>query len=150
MLKQEIIDAIWRDSRFAAAVNAHHAKYPEDPLPIPFLDPEPQLTLPYSHDHPWHVQIHRDAFSYGEVGPRADSRVVVDLRWFGKQEIKESNCVDFGKLIQAKDGSWKPGVTDIYGMPQPTVSYFNAIVHHEFSHLSSVVLRPEVPPGRHR
>ncbi|KAH0829017.1 hypothetical protein J3R83DRAFT_2471 [Lanmaoa asiatica] len=119
VLKQEIVDAIWHDSRFAEAVNKHHENYPLDPLPIPFLDPEPQITLPFSDGHPWHVQIHRDAFSYGEVGPRADSRVVVDLRWFGRQEIQESNCVDFSTLVKSKDGSWKPGVTDIYGMPQP-------------------------------
>jgi len=120
VLKQEIVDAIRTDPRFEEAVRKHHERYPQDPLPIPFLDPEPQLTLPYSTDYPWHVQIHRDAFSYGEVGPRADSRVVVDLRWFGRQEIKESNCVNFSTMVQFKDGTWKPGVTDIYGMPQPT------------------------------
>lgn len=121
VLKQEIVDSIWHDPRFKDAVEKHHKKYPNDPLPIPFPDPEPQVTLPYSNDHPWHVQIHRDAFSYGDVGPRADSRVVVDLRWFGKQDIKESNCVHFGPHPTKLE--WKPGVTDIYGMPQATVGY---------------------------
>ena len=93
-------------------ITNHHTKYPDDPLWIPFADPEPQITLPYSLSHPWHVQIHRDAFSYGEVGPRADSRVVVDLRWFGKQASNPKNCVTFSTEV-----------TDIYGMPQPTVSY---------------------------
>lgn len=83
----------------------------QDPIPIPFMDPEPQLTLRYQPANPWHVQIHRDAFSYGDVGPKADSRVVVDLRWFGKADIKATNRVIFGL----------GGVADIYGMPQPTV-----------------------------
>lgn len=75
--------------------------------------------IPYSHEFPWHCQIHRDAFSYGGVGPRADSRVVVDLRFFGKQEVKEENQVFFG----TRNGplSWVPGVTDSYGMPQASV-----------------------------
>ncbi|KAG6382091.1 hypothetical protein JVT61DRAFT_731 [Boletus reticuloceps] len=54
------------------------------------------------------TQSDSDAFNYGEVGPRADSRVVVDLRWFGGQETKKDNYVTFG------------GTTDIYGMPQAT------------------------------
>lgn len=77
--------------------------------------------IPYKHDFPWHVQIHRDAFSYGDVGPKADPRVVVDLRFFGKQDIVESNCVKFGELKAPMQ--WKAGVTDIYGMPQATVRF---------------------------
>ncbi|KAF8422789.1 pyranose 2-oxidase [Boletus edulis BED1] len=113
-LKHEYIDAIPTKDPFhdfkhsKEAILKHLAKYKSDPLPIPFSDPEPQVTLPYSRKYPWHVQIHRDAFNYGEVGPRADSRVVVDLRWFGAQESKKDNYVTFG------------GTTDIYGMPQAT------------------------------
>ncbi|KAJ7846386.1 hypothetical protein B0H14DRAFT_3867807 [Mycena olivaceomarginata] len=59
-----------------------------------------------------------NAFSYGDVGPRADPRVVVDLRFFGKQDINKNNFVDFGTPGYAE---WSAGVTDIYGMPQPTV-----------------------------
>jgi pyranose oxidase len=93
-----------------------------DPLPIPFNDPEPQVTIPYSHDYPWHTQIHRDAFNYGDVGPRADSRVVVDLRFFGKQDVCRDNMVFFGQP-PGPYTAWQAGVTDIYGMPQPTVRY---------------------------
>jgi pyranose oxidase len=119
VLKRSIIDAIWEDPAFKERVEEHHKRHPNDPLPIPFRDPEPQVMIPYKPDTPWHVQVHRDAFSYGDVGPRADPRVVVDLRFFGKQDIVESNCVEFGGLWGSK--GWEAGVTDIYGMPQATV-----------------------------
>jgi len=63
--------------------------------------------------------VHRDAFSYGDVGPRADSRVVVDLRFFGKQDVNPDNLVYFGPKHRPSS-EWVAGVTDIYGMPQPT------------------------------
>ncbi|QRW21546.1 GMC oxidoreductase [Rhizoctonia solani] len=91
----------------------HKAKFPDDPIHIPFSDPEPQVTIPYTTENPWHTQIHRDAFSYGDVGPRADPRLIVDLRFFGRQAVYESNYVTFSNKL-----------TDIYGMPQPT---FNVV-----------------------
>ncbi|KAF9230889.1 pyranose 2-oxidase [Melanogaster broomeanus] len=118
VLKREIIEYIETANEFKELVAAHRKKYPNDPLPIPFSDPEPQVMIPYSRDHPYHVQVHHDAFTYGDVGPRADARVVVDLRYFGKQDIQADNCVLFGSLAPLSD--WLPGVTDIYGMPQPT------------------------------
>ncbi|KAG8690910.1 hypothetical protein FRC11_008209 [Ceratobasidium sp. 423] len=87
----------------------HRKKYPEDPIWIPFADPEPQVTMPYTTQTPWHTQIHRDAFSYGDVGPRTDPRLVVDLRFFGRQEAQEANRITFSR-----------NHTDIYGMPQAT------------------------------
>ncbi|KAI0084963.1 putative pyranose oxidase [Irpex rosettiformis] len=116
ILNQHIVDNIgklddkpqwWKD-----AVNAHKKAHPKDPLPIPFQDPEPQVNIPVMEGFPWHAQIHRDAFSYGEAGPRADSRVVVDLRFFARQEGDSKNRLVFEK-----------GVTDVYGMPQPTFEY---------------------------
>lgn len=118
VLRKEIVDAIWKNPEFKEKVEAHHKRYPRDPLPIPFSDPEPQVMIPFTPGAPWHCQVHRDAFSYGDVGPRADSRIVVDLRWFGRQEIKKENRVHFGEKIEPF--TWFPGVTDIYGMPQAT------------------------------
>ena len=117
LLKRELVDSVPLDD---PRVIDHKAKHPLDPLPIPFNDPEPQLMIPYSHEFPWHVQVHRDAFSYGDVGPKADPRVVVDLRFFGKGEIKRENKIILGGGITPLSGEWKAGVTDIYGMPQIT------------------------------
>ncbi|KAF8601047.1 pyranose oxidase [Ceratobasidium sp. AG-I] len=86
-------------------------------LPIPLNDPEPQVTMPYSTEYPYHTQIHRDAFSYGDVGPQIDQRVVVDLRYFGKIDVRESNYVSFSDT----DRSGRVN-TDTYGMPQPTLN----------------------------
>lgn len=118
VLKRGIVDAIATDPRFAAKVEAHKKKHPDDVLPIPFHEPEPQVMIPYTSDFPWHVQVHRDAFSYGDVGPKADPRVVVDLRFFGKSDIVEENRVTFGPNPKLRE--WEAGVTDTYGMPQPT------------------------------
>jgi pyranose oxidase len=131
VLKRSIVESIRTNPKFAEAVKRHEKNHPNDPLPIPFDDPEPQVMMPFfsGTKYPWHVQVHRDAFSYGDVGPRADPRVVVDLRFFGRQEIKEENQVWFGELPSpqwpewnkyAGGVDWKAGITDIYGMPQPT------------------------------
>ncbi len=54
-----------------------------------------QAWIPVSKERPWHCQVHRDAFGYGELPPNVDSRLVVDLRWFGKVEERASNMVRF-------------------------------------------------------
>src|SRR5262249_39068544 len=76
--------------------------------------PEPQVYIPVSEHHPWHAQIHRDAFQYGEIGPNVDSRVIVDLRWFGMIDQLKTNKVTFSKKYKNE-----------YGMPQPTFHYEN-------------------------
>ena len=90
-------------------------------MPIPFNDREPQVMIPYKSDSPWHVQIHRDSFSYGEIKLKADPRIVVDLRFFGKSDICKDNKVTFQDLVD-RHGVWEPGLKDLYGMPQATVS----------------------------
>ncbi|KAG6867363.1 hypothetical protein C0993_003835 [Termitomyces sp. T159_Od127] len=117
VLHQDLVEAAGncldeKPSWWKAAVDAHRKSHSLDPLPIPFQDGEPQVTIPASHDFPWHAQIHRDAFSYGEAGPLIDSRVVVDLRFFGRQDGVESNRIIFENDV--KDG---------YGMPQPTFEF---------------------------
>ncbi|KAJ7791625.1 putative pyranose oxidase [Mycena olivaceomarginata] len=125
VLCQELVDDIDKEldkkpDWWKKAVEDHKKNHPKDPLPIPFQDGEPQVTIPVSNEkdakgtwvRPWHAQIHRDAFSYGEAGPRVDPRVVVDLRFFGMQHPVETN-----KIIFEKD------IKDAYGMPQPTFEY---------------------------
>lgn len=65
-----------------------------------------------SDGRPWHCQIHRDAFSYGQVAPNVDTRLVVDLRWFGIATPLKRNRVTFSDTIN-----------DTYGMPQATFHF---------------------------
>ena len=67
-----------------------------------------------SEGRPWHCQIHRDAFSYGGVAPNVDTRLIVDLRWFGRVNPRPENCVTF-----SEDESNR----DTFGMPQPTFHF---------------------------
>ncbi|UDD63603.1 hypothetical protein AFCA_010863 [Aspergillus flavus] len=89
-----------------------HMKRFNDPIPFPFDDLDPQVTLPLDYHHPWHTQIHRDAFSYGAAPPAIDKRTIVDLRFFGTVEPDWKNYVTF-----------ETDIRDAYGMPQPTFRY---------------------------
>lgn len=79
---------------------------------MPEGDPEPQVWIPVSEGRPWHCQIHRDAFHYGDVGPNVDGRLVVDLRWFGIVEPREEAKMTFSETH-----------LDAFGMPQPSFSW---------------------------
>lgn len=59
-----------------------------------------------------HKQIHRDAFSYGEVAQTIDSRTIVDLRFFGIAKPRVENTITFETKYQ-----------DDFGMPQPTFNF---------------------------
>jgi pyranose oxidase len=83
-----------------------------DPVPIPKDEPEPNLGILVSEKNHWHCQIHRDAFSYGAVPPNVDSRLIVDLRWFGISRPRKENRVTFSDKI-----------TDTFDMPQPTFNF---------------------------
>ncbi|KAF5636765.1 pyranose 2-oxidase [Fusarium tjaetaba] len=98
-------------------VKSHTADHENDPLPFPFNDPDPQVYFPLSEKYPWHTQIHRDAFGYGEVPSNIDQRLVVDLRWFGYMKPDYDNYVTFSNKTK-----------DQFGMPQPI---FNFILDDE-------------------
>jgi pyranose oxidase len=112
VLRQSIIDALPNDPRFARKIAIYRKQHPNDPIPIPMNDPDPQLTIPVSTGRPWHTQIHRDAFAYGGLPPNIDNRLIVDLRWFGIVEQREENKVTFAEDVR-----------DTFGMPQPTFDY---------------------------
>lgn len=112
VLRQSIVDALPGDARFADRIQEYRKQHPNDPIPIPMNDPDPQLTIPVSTGRPWHTQIHRDAFAYGGLPPNIDNRLIVDLRWFGKVEQREENKVTFSNDVR-----------DTFGMPQPTFKF---------------------------
>ncbi|THH03893.1 hypothetical protein EW145_g5921 [Phellinidium pouzarii] len=116
ILKSELMDLIPRNpfklDWWQEMVRNHKERHPEDPLRFPFRDPEPQVTSKVSQRHPWHAQIHRDAFSYGNVAATIDSRTIVDLRFFGFAEPRVDNTITF-----------ESGYEDDFGMPQPTFHF---------------------------
>ena len=77
-----------------------------------------------SENLPWHCQVHRDAFSYGGVVPNVDTRLIVDLRWFGKMTPNYDNYVSFASMSDNRD---------TFGMPQPT---FNVKLSDDDAELS--------------
>jgi pyranose oxidase len=86
-----------------------------DPVPIPVDDPIPNVWIPFSYpEHPFHCQIHRDAFPYsilpGNLG--IDHRAIIDLRWFTRKEVRYQDHISFSDRY-----------VDMYGMPQITFHY---------------------------
>ncbi|KAK2604140.1 hypothetical protein N8I77_007095 [Diaporthe amygdali] len=97
------------DHTISDAVHQHQQDHPDDPLPFPFDDLDPNVYTPFSEKYPWHTQIHRDAFGYGEVPADVDQRLIVDLRFFGYVDPNMYNKITFSAT--RRDG---------FGMPQPT------------------------------
>ncbi len=112
VLHQRLVDQVEQEERFADKVRAHRKRNPDDPVPLPADDPEPNVWIPVGEQRPWHCQIHRDAFHYGGVAPNVDPRLVVDLRWFGMIEPRRENRMTFSESCQ-----------DSFGMPQPTFEF---------------------------
>ncbi|XP_072016800.1 uncharacterized protein [Amphiura filiformis] len=127
VLNQSLVDSVWTDSRFADGAKKHHEKYPLDPLPFKFSDPDPQLYIPVSAGRPWHCVVHRDAFHYGDLDPHIDSRTVVDFRWFSILKPRFENYVTFSESIK-----------DSMGMPQPT---FNVTLTDEEKEESNAMMK---------
>jgi pyranose oxidase len=112
VLRQDHVDALAEDTRFAQRIRDYRQHHPEDPIPIPASDPEPQVWIPVSEGRPWHCQIHRDAFHYGDLSPNVDGRLIVDLRWFGIVEPRYESRLSFSDVN-----------TDVFDMPQPTFEW---------------------------
>ncbi|KAJ7225167.1 putative pyranose oxidase [Mycena rebaudengoi] len=125
----DISNETGKEPWWKTAIAAHNAEVTakglDDLLPIPFHDPEPQVTIPVSAERPWHAQIHRDAFSYGEAGPKVDPRLVVDLRQAGyeiKTETQAGTEVKT-KVLTKNKLIFEDDENDGFGMPQPTFEY---------------------------
>ncbi|MEB3189173.1 MAG: pyranose oxidase [Snowella sp.] len=119
VLKQKFIDQIrngtspYLDDNAKQRVARHLQEgNSEDPIPMPINEPEPQCLIPVSDQRPWHCQIHRDAFAYGDLAPNVDPRLIVDLRWFGRIKQVPENKVTFSEKYK-----------DTFGMPQPTFHF---------------------------
>lgn len=113
-----------QDERFAERVRQHRRDHSTDPVPIPRGDPEPNCWIPVSEGRPWHCQIHRDAFHYGDTGPNVDSRLIVDLRWFGMVDPRPENRIVFSERHQ-----------DLFGMPQPRFQFRLSDEERHWQHL---------------
>jgi pyranose oxidase len=86
-----------------------------DPVPIPIDDPIPNVWIPFSYpEHPFHCQIHRDAFPYSILPENIgiDHRAIIDLRWFTRKEVRYEDHISFSDKY-----------VDMYGMPQITFHY---------------------------
>lgn len=109
VLKEEIVQAIGR----RAEEDPDTIKYDSAPaLSIPMKDPPPHLHIRVSEKHPWHAQIFREAFQVDPLTPTIDSRLIVDLKWFGMVQPVKTNRVRF-----------EPKISDRMGMPQPTFEF---------------------------
>jgi pyranose oxidase len=108
VLRRDVVEGIREDPRFREPLAGLRRS---DPVPIPMHDPPPMVWIPVSASRPWHAQIHRDSFQYGQLPPDIDDRVVVDLRWFGMVEPLPENRVLFS------------GRRDKFGMPKPVFEF---------------------------
>jgi pyranose oxidase len=98
ILKKEIIDLIGKE---ADATSQSSGNDPF-PLPIPMNDPKPHLYIPLSEGRPWHSQIFRESFQFDPLPDNVDSRLVVDLKWFGMIDPVATNQIRFESDMRDK------------------------------------------------
>jgi len=106
ILKEELVREITKATKPERRAHDH--------IGIAYDELPPNIWFPVSEGRPWHCQIHRDAFNYGQIPPNIDSRLVVDLRWFGICRPLWSNRIKF---------STDPTNVDSFGMPQPSFKW---------------------------
>jgi len=137
VLSRQLVEDVDNDAYglgWKEKVEAHRKRHPNDPLPFPFNDPDPQCYFPFSDSYQWHTQIHRDAFGYGEVPPTIDQRLVIDFRWHSSIQPVWDNWVEFSDKV-----------TDQFGMPQPT---FHIRMSKEDSEISQRLVTDMVEVAR--
>ncbi|MFI9772957.1 GMC oxidoreductase [Streptomyces sp. NPDC052415] len=109
---QRVTDYRAKQQKIVRRNQGQYVQQAADPLPFRKDDPDPNLYIAASTARPWHCQIHRDAFSYGAVPPSIDTRLIVDLRWFGISRPRHSNWVEFDDTMK-----------DTFDMPQATFHF---------------------------
>ena len=61
VLNKKIMDSVDKNPYhfdwWKKKVDEHVKQNPRDPIHIPFRDPEPQVTSPFSDGHEWHTQV---------------------------------------------------------------------------------------------
>ncbi|MFD5428201.1 GMC oxidoreductase [Streptomyces sp. NPDC127084] len=112
VLHSDLLDRLRSDPLFVSERRCHREASPDGDVLIPMDDPEPNVWIPVSANRPWHAQINRDAFQYGDLPSYVDDRLIVDLRWFGLIDPRPDNRVTFSAAH-----------TDLHGMPQPTFDF---------------------------
>lgn len=118
------------------AVKNHIKYHPDDPLPFPFDDLDPNVYTPFSEKYPWHTQIHRDAFGYGEVPADIDQRLIVDLRFFGYIDPNEYNRI-----------TYSPTRRDGFGMlqvkfPEPDIDIHPSLLTYHVVLVANILVLP--------
>lgn len=106
------------------------------PIPIPRDDPIPNVWIPYSPQHPYHCQVHRDSFPYSQLPGNTgiDHRTIIELRWFCCKEIRAEDRMFLSNKF-----------VDQYGMPQITFDYSYSrkdeeTIHAAFADITKVRL----------
>jgi pyranose oxidase len=109
VLREEVVESI-RRARDDSGTQVAGEEF--DPVPVPMHDAPPMVRVPVCAGRPWHAQVHRDSFSYGQLPPDVDDRLVVDLRWFGMVDPNFDNRIFF-----------LDDLNDKFGMPKPTFEF---------------------------
>jgi pyranose oxidase len=121
VLTKKIVKEIQEFENYEKLMTKQH---PKDEIAIPLNDQDPTLWIPVQKGRPWHCQVHKDAFNYGQLADNIDDRLVVDFRWFAIVDPIPENYVSFSDDLK-----------DIRGLPQPTFNYtvpeHNAKIAHE-------------------